>query len=422
MPLPTLPSPPTRADPSTFNDRADAFLAALPGFATACNALEQSLQLTSTVATSTTSLSVSTGAKTITTQTGKAWVVGAFLYIVAAASPSNYMVGQVSSYDSATGALGVSVSTANGGGTFASWVIGLSVPDNVAANLSGGTAGQIVKQSGPNSTAFIGPEAVVAIAAAGGAADALTASFTPQISAASNGMVVYVRAASANVTTTPSIVVGTLAAKTIVKGLNAPLVAGDIAGAGHWLALQYDATLDKFVLLNPAYGVSGFVPGMVGMFARTDTPAGFLRMNGSAVAVASYPGLTAAIYCGDSNNASATWGYRCTDSANPSTTRSTTGAYIVLPDARAEFPRGLDDGRGVDSGRLLWFAQAQQLCDHYHNQWSGAGGQGHGGELPLVANYQYRGTEGPILGGGVPGSTGTELRVRNLAFLFCIKF
>ena len=34
------------------------------------------------------------------------------------------------------------------------------------------------------------------------------------------------------------------------------MAAGDIAGAGHWIELQYDLTLDKWVLLNPATGVS----------------------------------------------------------------------------------------------------------------------------------------------------------------------
>jgi hypothetical protein len=31
---------------------------------------------------------------------------------------------------------------------------------------------------------------------------------------------------------------------------------GDIAGAGHWLLMQYDVTLDKVVLLNPANGIN----------------------------------------------------------------------------------------------------------------------------------------------------------------------
>ena len=96
------------------------------------------------------------------------------------------------------------------------------------------------------------------ISAASGTADAITASYTPAITVLSNGMSLFVRAASANTTTTPTFTPnsGTIAAKTIVKGNGLALAAGDIAGGGHWIELQYDATLDKWVLLNPATGVS----------------------------------------------------------------------------------------------------------------------------------------------------------------------
>lgn len=96
------------------------------------------------------------------------------------------------------------------------------------------------------------------IASAGGTADALTVALSPAWRAWPNGVPFFIRAASANATTTPTFTPnsGTLTAKTIVKGANAALAAGDIAGAGHWLALQYDATLDKVVLLNPATGVT----------------------------------------------------------------------------------------------------------------------------------------------------------------------
>ncbi|EEG08218.1 hypothetical protein [Pseudogulbenkiania ferrooxidans] len=93
---------------------------------------------------------------------------------------------------------------------------------------------------------------------AGGAADAITASYTPAITALTNGMSLFVRAASANTTTTPTFTPnnGTIAAKTIVKGAGSALAAGDIAGVGHWIELQYDQALDKWVLLNPATGIS----------------------------------------------------------------------------------------------------------------------------------------------------------------------
>lgn len=96
-------------------------------------------------------------------------------------------------------------------------------------------------------------------AVAAGTANALTGAFTPAIAAlpaAPNTLSVFVRAGAANTTTTPTFAADATAAKTIVKGANQALVAGDIAGAGHWLELQYDATLDKWILQNPAYGVN----------------------------------------------------------------------------------------------------------------------------------------------------------------------
>lgn len=92
-------------------------------------------------------------------------------------------------------------------------------------------------------------------AVAGGTADTITASYSPAITTLTNGMTLYVRAASANSTTTPTFQADSTAAKTIVKGSNEALLAGDIKGAGHWLELQYDSVLDKWVLQNPAIGV-----------------------------------------------------------------------------------------------------------------------------------------------------------------------
>ena len=92
-------------------------------------------------------------------------------------------------------------------------------------------------------------------AVAGGTADAITADFTPNV-ALTNGTTVIVRAGAANATTTPTFAPDGLAAKTIVKGNNLALDAGDIAGAGHWLEMNFDTTLDKWVLQNPAKGIA----------------------------------------------------------------------------------------------------------------------------------------------------------------------
>lgn len=87
--------------------------------------------------------------------------------------------------------------------------------------------------------------------AGGGTADAITATFAPALTALTNGCEVCVRAASANTTTTPTFAPNGLTAKTIVKGANSAVVAGDIVGQHHELRLRYNSTTDKWHLLNP---------------------------------------------------------------------------------------------------------------------------------------------------------------------------
>jgi len=107
-------------------------------------------------------------------------------------------------------------------------------------------------------------------AVAGGTADAVTADFTTNVSL-TNGTTVVVRAGSANTSVAPTFAPDGLTAKTIVKGNNIALAVGDIAGAGHWLELNFDSTLDKWVLQNPANGI---VPGIgVGYMLLTDEKA-----------------------------------------------------------------------------------------------------------------------------------------------------
>jgi len=121
----------------------------------------------------------------------------------------------------------------------------------------------------------------IADASVVGSANAIVAGFFPAITdlAASHGMVLYVRCLAANTTTTPTFTPnnGIIAGKTIVKGNNLPLAAGDIAGAGYWASLQYDLTLDKWVLQNPAKGVI-VVPkrpaGEIIMFSGGGAPVG----------------------------------------------------------------------------------------------------------------------------------------------------
>jgi hypothetical protein len=67
--------------------------------------------------------------------------------------------------------------------------------------------------------------------------------------------------------------------------------------------------------------------------------ARFIILQGQGVLVASYPDLTTNTYVGDSANPTAPAYYRATDAAG--TSRSTTGAYLILPDRRGVVPSGI---------------------------------------------------------------------------------
>jgi hypothetical protein len=79
-----------------------------------------------TSATSTTSVLIGTGSKSLTIQTGKDIVVGMFVLIARTSAPTNYMAGQVTSYNSETGALVVFVDSVGGSGTYTDWTVSLS--------------------------------------------------------------------------------------------------------------------------------------------------------------------------------------------------------------------------------------------------------------------------------------------------------
>ena len=137
------------------------------------------------------------------------------------------------------------------------------------------------------------------IAEAEGTSDALSAPFDPVVKELKNGLMVHVRANEKNLTKTPAFKADGTEAKTIVKGNNLSLEEGDIAGAGHWLEIQYDEALDKWVLQNPAKGIisqqSGVPVGTVEYFAMAIPPAGYLKADGMAVGRETYPDLFSAI-------------------------------------------------------------------------------------------------------------------------------
>jgi len=93
-------------------------------------------------------------------------------------------------------------------------------------------------------------ERLILSANAGGTVDAITATFSPAITALTDQRLVSVRASGAN-TTGPTFSPNGLAAKDIVKNGNKALAASDIPGADFEMLLLFNSTNDKWELLNP---------------------------------------------------------------------------------------------------------------------------------------------------------------------------
>lgn len=172
---------------------------------------------------------------------------------------------------------------------------------------------------------------------------------------------------------------------TVISG-SAVTLAGDAASALQAVTLQQ---------------VQAFMPpGAVLPFARTTAPTGWLKCNGQLVSRATYPGLFSAI--------GTTFG-----AGDGSTT-------FAMPDLRGEFVRGLDDGRGVDSGRTLGGFQDGQMPAHSHNVSTQAGTNA-GSNLAQTDRgaYDYNQPRPTSTAGGT--SNNSENRPRNIAMLYCIK-
>lgn len=124
MTITALPTPPSTTDVVNFDARADAFMAALPTFVTEANALAVAMNLNSTTDTSATSNTIEYGSKNFTVSTGKSFQPGMYLIIADTAAPStNSMYGQITSYNSGTGALIIQVRNIIGSGTKTAWII-----------------------------------------------------------------------------------------------------------------------------------------------------------------------------------------------------------------------------------------------------------------------------------------------------------
>jgi microcystin-dependent protein len=140
---------------------------------------------------------------------------------------------------------------------------------------------------------------------------------------------------------------------------------------------------------------AGVPSGAVAHFAMDTAPTGWLKANGAAVSRSTYAILFSAI--------GTTFGV-----GDGSTT-------FNLPDLRGEFPRGWDDGRGIDSGRAFGSAQADELKSHTHTFTYALSNN-------TVVTNVGSGATSSLTTKTTNATGGTETRPRNIALLACIKF
>lgn len=145
---------------------------------------------------------------------------------------------------------------------------------NIAAGCPSSSVGPAIRQH----LADIA-ESVAHTIVAGGTADALTITFTNIPATLTDGMQLNVRAALANVTTTPTITTNVTGdtGHTVTKLGGVALIAGDIAGALAEHIFRYNLANTRWELLNPKGPQLGS-----NTFSGTQTVTGTLAVSGNA--------------------------------------------------------------------------------------------------------------------------------------------
>lgn len=177
-------------------------------------------------------------------------------------------------------------------------------------------------------------------------------------------------------------------------------------------------------------------PGKIAYFARCNPPNGWLEANGALLHRSDYPDLWQEAQ--DSGNLveETLWlegNYGSYSTGDGSIT-------FRIPDLRAEFIRGLDNGRGVDLGRVLGSNQEDGYKEHQHESpypnnpgfyntydfidvfGSGRTSSETGQKTELFNPNDDSIAEGNEVHPLVSATGGSETRPRNVALLVCIKF
>ena len=170
-------------------------------------------------------------------------------------------------------------------------------------------------------------------------------------------------------------------------------------------------TWQSFTANGAAYtGYASVEIGSPRLEGQSTARAGWLKRNGASYSKTTYAAL---------------WNWALHNGRVVALGSWAAGAFVFadngngtfkVPDNRAEFERLWDDGRGVDSGRVLGSAQAGQVGSHTHTMPAGGssagqnnpGGWNGAGSVTVPAN-------------SAPSNSG-ENRPRNVALLGIIKF
>ena len=148
---------------------------------------------------------------------------------------------------------------------------------------------------------------------------------------------------------------------------------------------------------NLANAPNPILPGTVAYLGMNTAPTGWLKANGALVSRSTFAALFAAI--------GTTYG-----AGDGSTT-------FALPDLRGEFPRGWDDGRGVDSGRAFGSFQVGTRIGHMAS---------FGGDLNAIEGNDatVNASRCKFEQNNTRCTTRSDIfpRPRNVALLACIKF
>ena len=171
--------------------------------------------------------------------------------------------------------------------------------------------------------------------------------------------------------------------------------------------------------VTKATTVSNFgVPiGAVFHLATSTVPTGYLKCNGDTVP----------------NGSGTIQGVTADFSALYATLGSTYGSAGKLPDLRGEFVRGFDDGRGIDTSRVMGSNQADAFQGHRHalvtGHWGINTSQYDSTWLTRYNNIYENTNTGEVYAGnefsnGTNGTprTASETRPRNVALMPVIKY